>query len=142
MEKYTILLYETLKQAVEVKADNEEDAIDQVRAWRAQGMLKPGELAGLDFDMLDVQPLRDEPLQRFEILGQPALFTDMDKQEINWLQGTEPPKNSPNRHRKRARSVRKGRRIASRSDLASIAFGYPNAHWPSKRPMLVRGSRP
>ena len=74
MEKYTILLYETLKQAVEVKADNEEDAIDQVRAWRAQGMLKPGELAGLDFDMLDVQPLRDEPLQRFEILGQPALF--------------------------------------------------------------------
>ncbi len=89
MEKYTILLYETLKQAVEVKADNEEDAIDQVRAWRAQGMLKPGELTGLDFDVLDVQPLRDEPLQRFEILGQPALFTDMDKQEIDWLQGTE-----------------------------------------------------
>lgn len=89
MDKYTVLVYETRKQQVEVKAASEEEAIAAIREMQQKGMLRQGELSGMDFDVLDREPLRVEELQRFEIFGEQALFTEMHKSDIDMLQGID-----------------------------------------------------
>jgi len=68
MDKYTVLFYETRKQQVEIKAKNEQDAISQIMAWQKEGKLKPGEICGTDYDVLDIQPIRNDGQHEYEIL--------------------------------------------------------------------------
>lgn len=68
MDKYTVLFYETRKQQIEVQAKSEQDAVSQIMAWQKEGKLKPGEICGTDYDVLDSQPIRSEGQRQYEIL--------------------------------------------------------------------------
>ena len=68
MDKYTVLFYETRKQQIEVQAESEQDAVAQIMAWQKEGKLKPGEICGTDYDVLDSQPIRSEGQRQYVIL--------------------------------------------------------------------------
>ena len=84
MDKYTVLIYETRKQQVEVMAASEEEAIAAIREMQQKGMLRQGELSGMDFDVLDREPQHPREYEIFQLNRANGVYAFMNH---DYLQG-------------------------------------------------------
>ena len=89
MNRYDFLIYESRQGEASIEAESPKEARDKLMALYKAGGIEFTFVTGTDNEILNITPLKDLPLQRFEIFGREALFTDLSADAVEQLQGID-----------------------------------------------------
>ena len=88
MNRYDFLIYESRQGEASIEADSPKEARDKLMELYKAGGIEFTFVTNTDNEILNITPLKVVPLQRFEIFGKEALFTDLSANKVDALQGT------------------------------------------------------
>ena len=89
MNRYDFLIYESRQGEASIEAESPKEARDKLMELYKAGGIEFTFVTGTDNEILNITPLKAVPLQRFEIFGKEALFTDLPADKVDALQGTD-----------------------------------------------------
>ena len=89
MNRYDFLIYESRQGEASIEAESPKEARDKLMALYKAGGIEFTFVTGTDNEILNITPLKAAPLQRFEIFGREALFTDLPTDKVDALQGAD-----------------------------------------------------
>jgi len=89
MNRYDFLIYESRQGEISVEAESPKEARAKAMEIYKAGGVQFKYTMSVDDEILDITPLKNIPLQRFEIFGKEALFTDLPADQVEALQGAE-----------------------------------------------------
>lgn len=89
MNRYDYLIYESRQGEASIEAESSKEARDKLMALYKAGGIEFTFVTGTDNEILNITPLKAVPLQRFEIFGKEALFTDLPADKVDALQGAD-----------------------------------------------------
>ena len=89
MNRYDFLIYESREGEASIEAESPKEARDKLMALYKAGGIEFKFVTSTDNEILNTTPLTVMPLQRFEIFGKDALFTDLHADDVDKLQGID-----------------------------------------------------
>ncbi len=89
MNRYDFLIYESRQGEASIEAESPKEARNKLMALYKAGGIEFTFVTGTDNEILNITPLKAVPLQRFEIFGKEALFTDLPADKVDALQGAD-----------------------------------------------------
>ncbi len=89
MNRYDFLIYESREGEASIEAESPKEARDKLMALYKAGGIEFKFVTSTDNEILNTTPLKVMPLQRFEIFGKDALFTDLHADDVDKLQGID-----------------------------------------------------
>ena len=89
MNRYDFLIYESRQGEASIEAESPKEARDKLMELYKAGSIEFTFVTGTDNEILNITPLKAVPLQRFEIFGKEALFTDLPTDKVDALQGAD-----------------------------------------------------
>ena len=89
MNRYNFLIYESRQGEASIEAESPKEARDKLMALYKAGGIEFTFVTGTDNEILNITPLKDVPLQRFEIFGREALFTDLSADAVEEPKGID-----------------------------------------------------
>ena len=89
MNRYDFLIYESRQGEASIEAESPKEARDKLMQLYKAGGIEFTFVTGTDNEILNITPLKAVPLQRFEIFGKEALFTDLPADKVDALQGAD-----------------------------------------------------
>ena len=89
MNRYDFLIYESRQGEASIEAESPKEARDKLMALYKAGGIEFTFVTNTDNEILNITPLKAVPLQRIEIFGKEALFTDLSANKVDALQGTD-----------------------------------------------------
>lgn len=89
MNRYDFLIYESCQGEASIEAESPKEARDKLMELYKAGGIEFTFVTGTDNEILNITPLKAVPLQRFEIFGKEALFTDLPVDKVDALQGAD-----------------------------------------------------
>ena len=89
MNRYDFLIYESRQGEASIEAETPKEARDKLMELYKAGGIDFTFVTGTDNEILNITPLKVVPLQRFEIFGKEALFTDLPADKVDALQGAD-----------------------------------------------------
>ena len=89
MNRYEFLIYESCQGEASIEAESPNEARDKLMELYKAGGIEFTFVTGTDNEILNITPLKAVPLQRFEIFGKEALFTDLPVDKVDALQGAD-----------------------------------------------------
>lgn len=89
MNRYDFLIYESRQGEANIEAESPKEARDKLMELYKAGGIEFTFVTGTDNEIMNITPLKVVPLQRFEIFGKEALFTDLPADMVDALQGTD-----------------------------------------------------
>lgn len=89
MNRYDFLIYESRQGEASIEAESPKEARDKLMELYKAGGIEFSFVTGTDNEILNITPLKAVPLQRFEIFGKEALFTDLSADKVDALQGAD-----------------------------------------------------
>ena len=89
MNRYVFLIYESRQGEASIEAESPKEARDKLMELYKAGGIDLTFVTGTDNEILNITPLKAVPLQRFEIFGKEALFTDLPADKVDTLQGAD-----------------------------------------------------
>ena len=89
MNRYDFLIYESRQGEASIEAESPKEARDKLMELYKAGGIEFTFVTGTDNEILNITPLKAVPLQRFEIFGKEALFTDLPADKVDALQGAD-----------------------------------------------------
>ena len=89
MNRYDFLIYESRQGEASIEAESPKEARDKLMELYKAGGIEFSFVTGTDNEILNITSLNAVPLQRFEIFGKEALFTDLPADKVDALQGAD-----------------------------------------------------
>ena len=89
MNRYDFLIFETRQGEASIEAESPKEAREKLMDLYKAGGIEFTFVTRTDDEILDTTPLKVMPLQRFEIFGKEALFTDLHADDVDKLQGID-----------------------------------------------------
>lgn len=89
MNRYDFLIYESRQGEASIEAESPKEARDKLMELYKAGGIEFSFVTGTDNEILNITSLKTVPLQRFEIFGKEALFTDLPADKVDALQGAD-----------------------------------------------------
>ena len=86
MNRYDFLIYESRQGEASIEAESPKEARDKLMELYKAGSIEFTFVTGTDNEILNITPLKAVPLQRFEIFGKEALFTDLPTDKVEWIE--------------------------------------------------------
>ncbi len=89
MNRYDFLISETRQGEASIEAESPKEARDKLMELYKAGGIAFTFVTRTDDEIMEITPLKVMPLQRFEIFGKEALFTDLPGNQVDALQGAD-----------------------------------------------------
>ena len=89
MNRYDFLIYESRQGEASIEAETPKEARNKLMELYKEGGIEFTFVTGTDNEILNITPLKVVPLQRFEIFGKEALFTDLPADMVDALQDAD-----------------------------------------------------
>ncbi len=89
MNRYDFLIYESRQGEASIEAESPKEARDKLMELYKAGGIAFTFVTRTDDEIMEITPLKVMPLQRFEIFGKEALFTDLPGNQVDALQGVD-----------------------------------------------------